>query len=345
MALEHELFVDHIKEDFDKMLANFREGDKVDESLVMSARTVKEKRSVFSLPQPMPKPTKNMGTFEEVNPKQKAIDFALNLITQEVKWDRDEEDFNMAKMSLTEQATGAADHFVQVPWYMIAEYLEGTAGSAGDDYYDNIPNAWDGNHLVSDAGGTRFGVLGGNVIASGSGVEKVDSIVTDTWAGVKRATSFKLPRNSNQAFKFRNNTKMLALIPGELTSIFEETATSKFFIKTLSTGETGTEEGNLYVGGAKDLSSAMQAPRFSYRVLDGLSDSDNWYLILHNPTDPNTKPFMRLNHANYDPYIMTPFTDRQQYALAKDRKLSVLFETQTSVIPFNPYCIIKITNS
>lgn len=327
------LYVDHIRTAFDEVIKNVQPGDKEDYDIVFHPDTVKEKVSSYSIPLDMPLPTMNTGDIEEVGMKKDEVNYRLVPITQSVVWGVEEDDFDMSKKKLSSMATEAGDHFKNLCWYALAELLEGTAGSAGTRYYETFPYAYDSLGLISST--TRGGVTNGNSQAS-TGVDKVESILTDITKGFKCFSSYKNTRNGNYMWKLGQNTRFLFLIPGDLAGIFEEVLNTKFVARAIA-NVAGVEN----VGGA--TSNNPWGGRFKYRVLDQLTSATAWYMVISDPGRKTRKVVIDLNKQGYDPYEYTPFINPTDYYLRKTRNRAVVFETYKTVAPMSWANIIKFS--
>ena len=338
-SVEQALFIDHIQSEMDLMLRNVTEDLKAVNDMVFYPKQVKEPTSVFSIPYDSPLPSRIDGQIVEEGLKQASYTAKIHPVGMSVKWGVEEDDFNMAKMSLTTQAQNVAQHFANLHWYFTAELLEGTAGSAGARWYDNIPTCWDGTALFSSS--ARFGYSAGNLLSSAASAaaHTVQDLADDYKAGLKAFSSYEFPRNGNKMWKIGSNTRILWMIPGEMVDVVEEFLNSKLIVRGLGVAGTATD----FVGGA--ATNPWPLPRFEYKIVDQLSGTNDYYMVISDSRFPATKPFISLTKSGYGAYKMTPYLEPQDYRLRMDRNRAVVFETYAGVVPMAPQAIVKFNNA
>lgn len=164
---------------------------------------------------------------------------------------------------LVPRARDGARRFSSLPLYAMVEIL---SGSATDLLIEQgIPSAYDGNALFSSGTGSRFGVVGGNIV-TGAGVGDVASVLSSYNTGMARFAAFTDTTGNNNAKMWDSDAlkKPLVVAPYEHKAVFEQAQKAK---------QTHIN------GGAIGAADNVWAGEFDLWLEPRLSGED-WYIFL-----------------------------------------------------------------
>lgn len=179
-----------------------------------------------------------------------------------IEWhEEDEQDDQTGQ--LVPRAREGGLRFAQLPLRALVEMLLGAASALMVE--GGIPKAYDGNDLYSTGTGSRFGVVGGNIL-TGNGVGTVADVLKDYNLGMARIAAFKDTTGTEPLWDGAALQKPLVIAPYEHKMVFEEAQKAK---------QTHTH------GGAIGAADNVWAGEFDLWLEPRLT-GDDWFILIRN---------------------------------------------------------------
>lgn len=241
---------------------------------------------------------------------------------------------------LEAQARTAGDHFATLPIRVATQIKE---ASTDDDLLESIPNAPDGADLYNATdgdGNDRFGLSGGNIIASGSGVSNADQIREDYEDAMSRFPRFQNTEGQPLLNPAIINDGVLIEAPPQLRRVMREAFIQTPHLATITA--TGAQAASASIVDAGSVGNVIVQAGDNVRLWFNpfLTDANNWYV--HLTSSQIVKPLFRQTRQGIEEHFAT--ADNND-SMLRNGEESVWWDCREGYGVNIPYGTISVVNS